>query len=101
MAYLKYDVRKTREFQFKRKHFEIYKKSHELQKELEKIKISWHNPLSDECQSDFGCCEEIGNFDLRIPSINSAQRDAVMAFASWIGVSESSAKAFISDFLIS
>lgn len=98
---LKYDVRKTKEWSFVKNHFDIYKKSNELQRELEKIKIAWHNPFSDECQSDFACCEEIGDFDLRIPSINSAQRDAVIAFAEFMGLPENSAKKFISLFLVS
>jgi hypothetical protein len=31
--------------------------------------IAWHNPFSDECTSDFCCCEGGGNYHTYFPSL--------------------------------
>lgn len=96
---LQYDVRKTINFKLKTKYFEIYKKSHELQKELDSIGVAWHNPFSDECNNDFGCCSNIGNYEIRVPSIENAQIDAIKAFVEHFQLPEKQSNEFIDKFI--
>ena len=50
---------------------EVYQKTLEFQKYLQENGIAWHNPYSDECTDDFGCCEPLGDYSDRIPSHNT------------------------------
>lgn len=65
---MEYDVRKTDESKFIKENPEIYRLSLELQQKLQEKGIAWHNPISDECCIDFGCCEQdMGKYIKRVP----------------------------------
>lgn len=50
------DHRKTGTFALISQHPDIYKQSVEMQTELFKRGVSWHNTFADECCPDFSCC---------------------------------------------
>ena len=49
----------------------VYEESLKFQILLQNNGIAWHNPFSDECTNDFGCCENIGDYNTRIPCHNT------------------------------
>lgn len=54
---------------------ELYKKTVEFQNLLAENGIAWHNPFSDECTDDFGCCTGKGEYDTYFPSYEVAIKE--------------------------
>lgn len=96
---LKYDVRTTWQYKFCQENPDIYALSRLLQKELAANGIAWHNPISDECCDDFGCCTEIGRYEKRIPAYRVLQKETLLAYCDFCNTSSDSAIHFIQKFI--
>ena len=65
---MKFDYRETPAGKRRFANPEVYQKTFEFQNYLESQGIAFHNPYSDECNSDFCCCEGNGNYQTYFPS---------------------------------
>lgn len=70
------DYRKTEEGERRFSNPEIYKETLDFQKKMEAFGVAWHNHFSDECTSDFCCCQgdnmKDTNYKHYIPSFREA-----------------------------
>lgn len=78
---MSYDYRETIEGKRRFSNPEIYRKSLEFQKEMQKLGVAWHNQFADECTHDFCCCEgdNLMGSDYKhyIPSFRTVLKDAL------------------------